>query len=80
MTALLKVDLRVTEGRRCLGHCLLTEAHNVGGWTSQMFTVNQEEMYFRTVSISDTLLMVKALFQTTLAGTQHNLQLNSSDT
>lgn len=45
-----------------------------------MFTVNQEGMYFRTVSISDTLLMVKALFQTTLAGTQDNLQLNSSDT
>lgn len=80
MTALLKADLRVTEGRRCLGHCLLTEAHNVGRWTSQMFTVNREEMYFRTVSRSDTLLMVKALFQTTLAGTQHNLQLNSSDT
>lgn len=62
-----------------------------------MFTVNQEEMYFRTVSISDILLMVKGdlhsntvdhfllrgaiqLFKTTLAGTQHNLQLNSSDT
>lgn len=62
-----------------------------------MFTVNQEEMYFRTVSISDTLLKVKAdlhsntvdhfllrgamrLFKTMLAGTQHNLQLNSSDT
>lgn len=31
ITALLKADLRVTEGRKCLGHCLRTEAHNVGG-------------------------------------------------
>lgn len=93
MTALLKADLRVTEGRRCLWHCLPIEAHNVDGHLKCLL----EEMYFRTISTSDTLLMVKAdlhsntaahfllrgatrLFKTILAGTQHNLQLNSSDT